>query len=116
MFLANENFPAPSISYLRDNGFDVLSIQESYPGISDIEVVVLAQEQGRTILTFDSDYGELIFKYALKNPPSVVYFRSKGNNPEAVGKLFLDLLNITNLKFTNSFTVIESDSIRQRCY
>lgn len=34
-FLANENFPGPSIAYLRDNNIDVKSIAEHSPGISD---------------------------------------------------------------------------------
>lgn len=74
MFLANENFPQPSINYLRNNHIDILSIQESFPGISDLEVLSLAKNLNRTIVTFDSDYGELIFKYALKEPPPVLSF------------------------------------------
>ncbi|MFY8000433.1 MAG: DUF5615 family PIN-like protein [Candidatus Kapaibacteriota bacterium] len=36
--LANENFPAPSTRILRDAGWDVQSIKEAMPGISDEEV------------------------------------------------------------------------------
>ncbi len=35
IFLANENFPFPSIQILRDTGFNVESIGEKYSGISD---------------------------------------------------------------------------------
>ena len=31
-FLANENFPNPSIKILRENGFDVRSTAEEMPG------------------------------------------------------------------------------------
>jgi len=34
-FLANENFPFPSIKFLRNKGFDVISISEELSGISD---------------------------------------------------------------------------------
>ena len=74
MFLANENFPRPSVTLLRDNGFEVKSIQEEFPGISDDIVMNIASELNLIILTFDSDYGELIFKHKKNNPPSVVYF------------------------------------------
>ena len=116
MFLANENFPLPSINYLRDNHIDVLSIQENYPGIADSEVLSLAKTLNRTIITFDSDYGELIFKYSLIEPPSVIYFRYKGTDPEYVGKILHQLILERNINFTKSFTVVESDTIRQRNY
>jgi hypothetical protein len=35
VFLANENFPMPSVKLLRQNGFEVISIQEDLGGISD---------------------------------------------------------------------------------
>jgi hypothetical protein len=35
MFLANENFPRPSIILLRNRGFNVKSVQEEFPGIPD---------------------------------------------------------------------------------
>jgi predicted nuclease of predicted toxin-antitoxin system len=62
MFLANENFPRPSTIILRENGFIIKSVQEDYSGISDLEVMKIALELNLIILTFDSDYGELIFK------------------------------------------------------
>jgi predicted nuclease of predicted toxin-antitoxin system len=116
MFLANENFPLPSIKYLRAQGLDVTSIQEEFQGISDLEVVKIAQLQHKIILTFDSDYGELIFRYSLENPPSVIYFRDKGNSPQHAGKVLSTLIKGTDLVFTNSFTVVEKEAIRQRNY
>ena len=77
MFLANENFPKPSITILRDSGLNVQSIQEDSPGISDEEVINIASERNLIILTFDRDYGELIFKHSRNAPPAVVYFREK---------------------------------------
>jgi len=60
--LANENFPLKSILYLRGKNFDIVSIGQEIPGITDEIVIPLANEQDRIILTFDRDYGELIFK------------------------------------------------------
>ncbi len=116
MFLANENFPRPSILLLRSNGFIIKSIQEDYPGISDEEVIKLALELNLIILTFDSDYGELIFKHAKDNPPSVIYFREKGSDPLFGGNLLLDLLTNSQITIANAFTVVEEKNIRQRFY
>lgn len=60
-FLANENFPLPSVRLLRSAGHDVLSITEESPGISDDRILTRAVAEERIILTFDRDYGELIY-------------------------------------------------------
>lgn len=116
MFLANENFPRPSTIVLRENGYIVKSIQEDYTGIDDAGVIKIAQEQNLIILTFDKDYGELIFKYAKNNPPAVVFFREKGNHPAFAASSLLSLLISKKMILTCAFTVIESDNIRQRFY
>lgn len=111
MYLANENFPAPSINFLRSKGLKVKSIQEESPGISDSEVILIAQ-----ILTFDSDYGEIIFRYSYLAPPTVIYFRNKGSAPLFAGNALFSLLQNPNFQVSNSFIVVEKNSIRQRFY
>jgi predicted nuclease of predicted toxin-antitoxin system len=112
-FLANENFPYPSIKILRDEGFYVKSIGEDLGGISDESVMELAVRENLIILTFDRDYGELIFKFQKESPPSVVYFRLKGDSPEIAANLLLRLMK-DGLTIENHFTVIESTGTRQR--
>jgi predicted nuclease of predicted toxin-antitoxin system len=73
--LANENFPYTSIFYLRNKGYDVLSIGIDNPSITDYEVMTIAINEERTILTFDRDYGELIFRYHYKPDKGVIYLR-----------------------------------------
>jgi predicted nuclease of predicted toxin-antitoxin system len=116
MFLANENIPKPSITLLRENGFIIESIQEKAAGVSDETVFQIAIHQNLIILTFDRDYGELIFKYAQENPPGVIYFRDKGSDPLFAGKLLLRLINDEKLVFQEAFSVIEEKNIRQRFY
>lgn len=116
MFLANENFPRPSIILLRENGYSVKSIQEDYPGIDDAAVIKIAQEQNLIVLTFDRDYGELIFRYTKENPPSVIFFREKGKYPAFAASSLLTLLISSKIVLTGAFTVIESDNVRQRFY
>lgn len=116
MFLANENFPKPSILILRENGYDVSSIQEKSPGVSDETVFEEARNANLIILTFDRDYGELVFRYSPGNPPSVVYFRDKGSDPLFAGIQLIKLIKEENINFQNAFTVIEETNIRQRFY
>ncbi|MHC5674837.1 DUF5615 family PIN-like protein [Nostoc sp.] len=74
-FLANENFPLPSVRLLRQAGYDVASVTEDSPGIEDTEVLTRAANDQWVILTFDRDYGELIYRLKLPSPMGVIYLR-----------------------------------------
>jgi predicted nuclease of predicted toxin-antitoxin system len=116
LFLANENFPFPSVKFLREGGYDVKSIAQEFQGISDPEVIRIAQQESRIILTFDKDYGELLFKNTTTKPPAVVFFRFKGLEPVYAGSLLRSVLENQNLALDNCFTVIDENNIRQRKY
>lgn len=115
-FLANENFPLKSVTLLKEHGIDIISIGGEVAGISDDEVMEIAIAEDRTILTFDSDYGELIFKYNYKPQKGVVYFRIQEFEPDQPGKILISLLNESKLSFESALTVYDSNSIRQRKY
>lgn len=112
-FLADENFSKPSVDLLRESGVDILWISEKSPGITDEKVMKLAIEQERTILTHDSDYGELIFKYAFKPGEGVVYFRLIEFEPDEPTRILINLIN-TGHEFSKRLTVIDQNSIRER--
>ena len=113
-FLANENFSFPSIKFLREKGFEVISISEELSGISDEEVLQKAALENLIILIFDRDYGELIFKYRKDNPPSVVHFRTKGQSPNDAGEILIEKIEVENILLESFFTVIEATGVRQR--
>ena len=114
-FLANENFPAPSIQLLRDPGWAVDSIREENQGAKDLQVTDRAKKESLIILTLDKDYGEIIFKTGLTDPPDVLFLRYRGRDPLAPGRLVLALLS-TTAQLDGRFTVLEEDGIRQRIY
>ena len=53
---------------LTSQGHDVLSISEGNPKASDEEILALAIEEERIIITEDKDFGELIFLRQLPHP------------------------------------------------
>ncbi|MBI2803058.1 MAG: DUF5615 family PIN-like protein [Gammaproteobacteria bacterium] len=73
--LADENISAEAISSLRAFGFDVSSGAEEQPGAPDTEVFARAVAESRVLITFDRDYGELIFGAGHAAPPGIVYLR-----------------------------------------
>ena len=72
--MADENFPRPALEALRNAGCEIFSVAEECPGISDEEVTVLCSDGKRILLTFDKDFGELIFRRGFQ--PETVSFCS----------------------------------------
>ena len=114
MFLANENIPLKSIKILRENGYDVKSIVEESPGISDEEVLRIAKSENRIILTFDRDYGKLIFEKKNLAPAGIVYFRFTPKYPEECAEVLLKILQNQNIHLRGMFTVVERTKVRQK--
>ncbi len=114
--LANENFPIASVKYLENEGFDIMYIGYEHAGITDKEVMDLAIADDRLIVTFDRDYGELIFKYEQKPPAGVIYLRIFDFSPDYPGEFLKNILNSENLIFREMFTVIDERGIRQKKY
>jgi len=111
-FLADENIPRRAILYLRDKGLDIRSVAEENPGLMDEKILEQARETGRILLTFDRDYGHLIFCLK-KGVPGLVYFHFVPRYPEECAELLWEVLS-QGLSLEGYFTVIERDRVRQR--
>ncbi|MCA1752237.1 MAG: DUF5615 family PIN-like protein [Flavobacteriales bacterium] len=92
------------------------SIGIDHPGIRDEEVMTIAIEEKRTILTFDRDYGELIFKKEYKPEQGVIYLRLNKFKADQPGKIIERMVLEQSLDFTRALTVVEITGIRQRKY
>ena len=114
--LANENFPYKSIQYLKEKGYDVVSIGMDNPGITDAEIMTIAINEERTIMTFDRDYGELIFRYNYKPQKGVIYLRLDEFKPQEPGMIIEDIITNKEIDFTRALTVVDKNGIRQRKY
>ena len=114
--LANENFPLKSIYYLQSKGFDISSIGTDHPSIQDHEVMTIDINESRTILSFDRDYGELIFRHNYKPQKGVLYLRFDNYPADEPGKIIEELICKKEYDFDNSLTVGDKNAIRQRKY
>lgn len=113
-FLANENFPLDAVYFMRQKGHDVAAVILDSPAAKDPEVLSRAVQERRIVLTFDKDYGELIFRLKLPAPIGIVLFRYDPLTPIEPAEQLFDLLNRSGFSLENKFTVIERDQIRQR--
>ena len=56
-------------------GNDVIYVKETYPAANDSFLLRLATQEQRTLVTYDTDYGELVHRYGEIAPYGVVQFR-----------------------------------------
>jgi predicted nuclease of predicted toxin-antitoxin system len=114
-FLADENFPMPSVLLLREAGHEVEHMGEIAGGSVDVDVVAMANEMGRAVLTFDSDLGTLAI--ALNTPArfGIVYFRLYSYRPDTPGRILIDYLNANpEVDLSMCITVFDPPRVRQR--
>lgn len=90
--LANENWPRPALLALRTAGVDVQSIAAIMPSASDLQVLGHASTEGRWVMTFERDYGELVFMRAVPPPPAILPLRQGAFTPLWPAQVVLDLL------------------------
>jgi predicted nuclease of predicted toxin-antitoxin system len=91
-FLADMNMSMSTVQYLRSNGYDAIHLREQgLERASDTNVIQKAKEEGRIILTFDLDFGDLMAR-SREELPSVVIFRLHDETPPAVLPRLKDIL------------------------
>ena len=113
-FLADEDFPLASVKQLRSAGHDVVTVTTDSPGISDRQVLMRAVREDRIILTFDRDFGELLFRSRVPAPTGVVYFRLKPASPVEPAEYLMRLLALPEMSLYHQFTTVDARHVRQR--
>jgi predicted nuclease of predicted toxin-antitoxin system len=106
--------PRGSVLVLSAAGHDIVSVAETKPGASDREVLEMAVAEGRILLTFDRDFGWLVYRAGLEAPRGVILFRLVPTSPEEPSELLLKLLSRREPEFEGQFTVIDRERMRQR--
>ena len=93
-FLADEGCDYPVVKALREAGHDVTAVFETTRGTADEVAIALALAEGRTLITKDKDFGQLVFAQA-REATGVILLRFPGNQkylmpgavPQAVEQL-----------------------------
>jgi predicted nuclease of predicted toxin-antitoxin system len=109
--LADENIEREFVEALRDADFDVISVRESFIGSADDEILQIALAEKAVILTYDTDFGELVFRFSLKSY-GVIFLRLHGLSLiEKIDKAILAIRE-HEAELENAFTVISENSVR----
>ena len=95
---------------LRSAGHEVLAVAEISPRIGDEEVLKLARDDARVLLTEDTDFGELVYAEGLPNYGEILFrfpARARSEAAAAVGAV-----NQVGDEHSSRFTVIQPGRVR----
>lgn len=111
--LANENIPWVAIEALRARGHDVAWVRADAPGSSDRDVLSSAVSEGRILIAFDKDFGELAVRAGLPASSEIILFRVTPHSPTDVARLVVAAVE-SRSEWAGLFAVVEEGRIRTR--
>ena len=112
-FLADESCDFIVVRTLRSDGYDVLSVAESFPSASDHQVIQQAIKEKRILLTEDKDFGEWVFAHGEKID-GVILIRFPGNARKRLGEEIILPIAKHGIKLKKCFVVLEPGRARLR--
>jgi predicted nuclease of predicted toxin-antitoxin system len=95
---------------LVDAGHDVETARTLMPGSRDEQVLAVAVQLDRILLTFDRDFGGLIFRMIIRPAPTTIYVRSTLAPHEHATQILKTLEYIE----PGFFLVVDGNKIRKR--
>jgi predicted nuclease of predicted toxin-antitoxin system len=98
------------VNTLKKKGIDIISVTEYSLGLSDREVLDLANRKERIVVTFDKDFGELIFREKLKTK-GLVLLRFIPKSPKHIAKR-IEYLLTAEILIKNCILIVKEDSVR----
>ena len=110
-FLANENVPGEVVEAARQAGHDLTWIAESSPGAGDDAVLAAALAEGRVLLTFDKDFGEMAFRQGKTATCGVILLRPRLSEPDYVVRFTLAVLAL-QVQWKGQFSVAQEGKLR----
>ncbi len=113
LVMADENFPGVTVGALKMRGHDVVWARTDCPGVSDKAVLERAQAEGRVVVTFDKDFGELAFRFGLPAACGVILFRLSAPSSAALTRMVVEILE-SRKDWHGSFAVVTEDRVRTR--
>jgi predicted nuclease of predicted toxin-antitoxin system len=112
-FVADENVSHRVVERLRADGHYVMLVAEMRSGMSDTDVLKLAETENCILVTEDRDFGELIFRQQL-SVQGVVLLELDRLSTEADADHVAQAVKAHSHKLLNNLCVIEPTRFRVR--
>jgi predicted nuclease of predicted toxin-antitoxin system len=110
-FLADENCDFTVVRALRAAGHDVLCVSEITPRAEDSEVIKLADDEKRILLTEDKDFGQLVYSHGQKTL-GVIFLRFPTSARRQISRAVINLVKQQGEKLAGCFITVQPGRIR----
>jgi len=110
-FLANENVPGLTVEAARQAGLDMAWVKEQAAGADDEAVMALALAEGRVLVTFDKDFGQLAYRRGQDASCGVVLLRPRMRSPRRVCEFAIKVLS-QEMEWKGHFCVAREGQLR----
>ncbi len=110
-FIIDENAGPSVAKWLSDKGFEVFSVYDISPGISDEEILRKAFDENYIVITSDKDFGELVFKNSLPHK-GIILLRLQYETSSNKIKLLNSLLEQLSPQLPGHFVVATEGGVR----
>ncbi len=110
-FLVDECVGPTVATWLKQNGYDAVSIYDNVPGINDDLVLQKALSENRILITSDKDFGEMIFKNR-KQHCGVILLRLIDERPVSKINVLKSVLQSHHQEISGNFVVATEKTVR----
>lgn len=112
-FVADEGIDTQIVARLRQEGHQVWYVAEMAPGVSDTAVLNLANQETAVLLTFDKDFGDLVYRQQ-RVTQGIVLLRLHGLPAEQKADLVIAMVQRHSSELPKAFTVLTPQKVRIR--
>ena len=113
MIIIDENIDQVLIDRLDKDNYEIISIREHQPGISDRKVIEIAKSKKGLVITEDKDFGELVFSHNIRDC-SVIFLRYHKPDYDQIEKNIIKVMEDYYNKPGHFFITITKKKIRIR--
>jgi len=111
-FLLDVHIAASIARALEAEGHDVVRAAADHATWSDTELLALAVQEERIIVTQDSDFSDLIYAWGMPPPPAIIYIRCEPEAQPAMAGRVIETL--ASGRLDRHMAVIRPSSSRYR--
>lgn len=112
-FLLDEGLPLRITAYLREHGHDIVTVGRDYPfALPDRQILEIARNELRIVLTNDTDFGDLVFREHLPHAGVILFRLGYVSLPDRIARLQQVLVNHADQ--LDRFIVVTARNIRVR--
>jgi len=99
--------------FLYKSGYDVLSVRDINPSMSDSKIIGIASKDNRIIITMDKDFGELVYNSGLTHK-GILLLRTENCSGDKKIKILSEILRNYSSELEENFCVFSKDRLRIR--